>query len=396
MTLRFLREVPRVGTGPAAAVGACLCAVVLGAQQPASQPPSLTTAIEQLASFDFPTRTAAARIVRRTTATDAVPALASAAVAHRDGYVRYRALVLLAGFGDTSAGPTMLKLLADPNDRVRAVTYGWFEHHPNRDVVPALVAALDREQSEFVRPALTRALAAQDDPAARKALVPLITRGEDYFRGSVIEALGDYQAAWAREAIAGVANLDGPLQDDAIVALGKIGSRDSLSTLAALQKTARPETLPSLAAASCLITRDCAPNIDYLSRTLVYAAGDPQHQPLLRGAAFALGALAKRGDREALSELLNAGESSRDPARAAIALALGNVALRNTGVVLDVLETRTSLDQAAALLLDAFDMLSEDFEEERFFVEIRRAYWAAAEGSARRRVAQALIDKLEF
>jgi len=41
-------------------------------------------------------------------------------------------------------------------------------------------------------------------------------------------------------------------------------------------------------------------------------------------------------------------------------------------------------------------MLSEDLEEERFFVEIRRAYWAAPETSVRRRVAQTLIDKLEF
>jgi hypothetical protein len=63
---------------------------------------------------------------------------------------------------------------------------------------------------------------------------------------------------------------------------------------------------------------------------------------------------------------------------------------------MDVLETRKSLDLSTTLLQDAFDMLSEDFEEERFFVEIRRAYWAAAEGSDRRRVAQALIDKLEF
>lgn len=359
--------------------------------------PSLNTAIDNLVSFDFATRTEAARMVRRAPAGEVVPALAAAAVAHKDGYVRYRALVLLAGYGDASAGPTMRKLLADPNDRVRAVTYGWFEHHPNSEVVPLLIAALEREQSEFVRPALMRALAAShSDAAARQALEPLILRGEDYFRGSVIDALGDFQAAWAREAIAGVAALDGPLQDDAILALGKIGSRESLQALAALQKSVRQETQPSLAAASCLITKECAAHLDYLSKTLVFAASDEKYQALLRSAAFALGGLARRGDRQALTLLLDVGEPSRDPARAAIALAVGHVALRSPGLVLDVLETRKSVDRAASLLLDAFDMLAEDFEEERFFVEIRRAYWAAAEGSPRRRVAQLLIDKLEF
>ncbi len=360
-------------------------------------PPQLATAIDQLVSFDFATRTEAARIVRRTPAAEAVPALAAAARDHKDGYVRYRALVLLAGYGDASAGSTMRMLIEDPNDRVRAVTYGWFEHHPNPQVVSVLIAALDREQSEYVRPALTRALAASHvEPDARRALAPLILRGEDHFRGSVIEALGDYQASWARAAIADVATLDGPLQDDAVLALGKIGDRASLPVLAGLQKSGGPELQPSLAAASCLITKDCQAHVDYLSKTLVFAASDQQYQTLLRSAAFALSALASRGDRQPLTILLEVGEPSKDPVRAAIALAVGRVALRNPDLLLDVLETHKTLDQAGDLLLDAFDMLSEDFDEERFFVAIRRAYWAAPEDSARRRVAQALIDKLEF
>ena len=41
-------------------------------------------------------------------------------------------------------------------------------------------------------------------------------------------------------------------------------------------------------------------------------------------------------------------------------------------------------------------MLEEDFEEERFFVFVRRSYWQAPEGSAARKTADALIQKLEF
>jgi hypothetical protein len=64
--------------------------------------------------------------------------------------------------------------------------------------------------------------------------------------------------------------------------------------------------------------------------------------------------------------------------------------------VLAALEGRSDLDAAIELFVDAFDMLAEDFEEERFYVAVRRAYWAAPVGSARRKMTEALIVKLEF
>jgi hypothetical protein len=48
------------------------------------------------------------------------------------------------------------------------------------------------------------------------------------------------------------------------------------------------------------------------------------------------------------------------------------------------------------LIREAFDMLEEDFEEERFYVAVRRAFWAAPENSPARRVADVLVQKLEF
>ena len=41
-------------------------------------------------------------------------------------------------------------------------------------------------------------------------------------------------------------------------------------------------------------------------------------------------------------------------------------------------------------------MLEEDYEEERFFATVRRAYWQAPVGSPERKLADALIQALEF
>ena len=90
----------------------------------------------------------------------AVPLLAAAARSHGDEYVRYRALTLLAGFGGPSPAEVMADVKADRNDRLRTVAFAWFEHHPDPAVLPALLEAFARETSEFVRPALTRAIAA--------------------------------------------------------------------------------------------------------------------------------------------------------------------------------------------------------------------------------------------
>ena len=65
-------------------------------------------------------------------------------------------------------------------------------------------------------------------------------------------------------------------------------------------------------------------------------------------------------------------------------------------MTLEVLAARSDLANATELLLEAFDMLSEDFEEERFYVEIRNAFWSSPEGSSRRRAAERLIATLEF
>src|SRR5688572_24469932 len=183
-------------------------------------PAQVKAAIDLLGSLDFPIRMNAARTVRRAESSVAVPALLDAVASHADSYVRFKALVVLSGFTDPRIRDTMIKVMTDRNDRLRAVAYAWFEHHPDPGMAPRLLAALAKEESEFVRPALTRTLAAYGaDAKVRETMTGLVMSGQDLFRAVVIEALGEKKAAYALQPIMDVARLDGPLQDDAILAI---------------------------------------------------------------------------------------------------------------------------------------------------------------------------------
>jgi HEAT repeat protein len=372
-------------------------AVALQAQDPPVTPQQLKGAIDQLGKLDFATRMNASRTVRRATPAQAVPALTDAVIGHADGYVRFRALVLLSGFNDPRTTSVVLPLLGDPNDRVRATAYTYFEHHVTPDALPPMLKALDREESEFVRPELTRALAAYADrPQVRDTMRALANRGQDLFRSVVIEALGDHKAAYAIPELTRIAQQDGPLQDDAILALGKIGDRQSLALFAQLQRSAPRDLQPTIAAAICLLGVNCASHQSYLLETVRFAVENPGFQELLRPAVSGLAALAAAGDEKMLEELIALGAPARDPARAPIALGIGLVAIRNPALTLRVLERQPDAAPAVELLREAFDMLEEDYEEEQFFVAIRRAYWRATEKTPTRTAAGLLIRRLEF
>jgi hypothetical protein len=356
-----------------------------------------TAAIDRLSSLEFPIRMEAGRIIRRASAAAAVPLLTTAVSGHKDGYVRFRALVLLSGFNDPGTRDVMARMLADRNDRLRAVAYAFFEHNPDPAVLPRLIAALPKEESEFVRPSLTRAIAAHGtQKAAQEAMTRLVVSGQDFFRSAVIEAVGDYKGAYALATLTEIAKLEGPLQDDAVLALGKIGDKRAIETFAALQRSAPRSVQPAIAAAICLIGVNCSSHLGYLAESLKFGIAQVGYQELLRGAAAGLAALGAAGNEEAVRTLVEHGGPSRDPARAAIALAIGTIALRNTPMILKALEREADPAHALELLRESFDMLEEDFVEERFFVSVRRAFWQAAPGTPARKIADALIQKLEF
>lgn len=390
-------------------VTAGICVVVgpgvVGAQptspEPAApqtvSPQQLVAAIDALGHLDYDTRTSASRLVRRTPATQAVPALLQAVSAHADGYVRYRALVLLTGFNDPRTPDAMRESLRSPNDRLRTVAYSFFEHNPDPAMIPDLTAALDREQAEFVRPALVRALAAHgSDSRVQHLLIRDVGRGEDLFRGAVIEGLGDYRAVYAVDSITTVAQQDGPLQDDAAIALGKIGEKRSLDVLAGLQRAAPRERQPSVATGICLLGVNCESHEGFLVQTLRFADRNPGFQELLRSAATGLGALAINGRASAASALLDIGVPSRDPTRAPVALALAAIALRNTALLIPLLGALPDQTAALGLLAEGFDMLEEDLDKERFFAFVRRTYWGSQDGTSTKTLMQTLIRNLDF
>jgi HEAT repeat protein len=325
-----------------------------------------------------------------------VPALVQAVRTHEDGYVKYRALVLLTGFNDPGTDTVMRAARTSPNDRLRTVAYEYFEHHPDPSMIPELLASLDKEDAEFVRPALVRALAALgSDARASSALVRESGRGEDFFRSAVIEALGDYKAAYAVDALAAIARQDGPLLDDSALALGKIGDSRALETLATLQRTASPALQPIIAASTCLLGVQCAEQEQYLIDTLKTSSETGQPQEMVRAAVTGLGALALAGRSSAAEALLELGAHARDPLRAPVALAVATIALRNTPLAFALLEKAPQAD-AMSLLAEGFDMLEEDFDKEQFFALARKTYWSAPDGSPTRSLMETLIGSLDF
>ena len=130
----------------------------------------------------------------------------------------------------------------------------------------------------------------------RQALLREVARGEDFFRSAVIEALGDYKAQYAVDALSAIAKLEGPLQEDAALALGKIGAARALETLAALQQSAPRQAQPSVAAAICLLGVNCGSHENYLIETLKFSDKNIGFQELLRFLRESVGGL-QEGDK---------------------------------------------------------------------------------------------------
>lgn len=380
------------------AIAALLTSVLIasGIWIQAQAPADLQASISALSSLDYPTRMNAARTIRRLPAAEAVPALVAAVQKHRDEFVRFRAFIVLSSFGDRGTGDLVRELLRDANDRLREVAYKWLEAHPDPTVVPMLLNALQGEQAEFVRPAVVAALAALgEDARVQRALLGEIGRGLDFFRGAVIEALGRRRAAYAVDGIAEVARLQGPLQDDAAIALGRIGGPKALATIKALASESQaPAMSLTLRAAQCMAGEQCDVAMKAMSEAVTAPSASAA---VVRAGLTGLTTLAAIGNQSAAAALLTLADRGgvvRDQA----AIGLGTVAVTDPDFLIAWLDRAPLKTREAALTLlkDGFDDLEEDFGEEQFFAAARAAYWKAADGSDARALASLLIQRLEF
>ena len=85
------------------------------ARETSLTPEQLKAAIDRLGTVDYAARMTAARALRRAPVAMVAPALIDAVSQHADGYVRFRALVLLSGMNDPRTRDVMVQALASPN-----------------------------------------------------------------------------------------------------------------------------------------------------------------------------------------------------------------------------------------------------------------------------------------
>ena len=163
----------------------------------------------------------------------------------------------------------MRESLASPNDRLRTVAYSFFEHNPDRAMLPRSCwrrSTRSRPSSSGPRWS-ARWRPHGDDPRGRSSvLVRESARGEDFFRSAVIEALGDYKAQYAFDALTAIAKLDGPLQDDAALALGQDRRQARARDAGGAAADRAAQTQPAVAAAICLLGVNCESHENYLDR----------------------------------------------------------------------------------------------------------------------------------
>ena len=212
-------------------------------------------------------------------------------------------------------------------------------------------------------------------------------RGQDLFRSAVIEALGDYNAAYALGADSWMSRSStGRSRTTRCWRLGKIGDKRALEMLAgaAADGAARPSAVDR---GGDLPARH---QLRVASEVRRRHADVRDREPGLPGSAAGrrrarLAALAAAGREDAAATLVDARRARRGSGALADRAGVRHGRAAQHAACAEGSRRRGRIRSETALLLrDAFDMLEEDFEEERFFATVRRTLLAGARRARRR------------
>ncbi len=247
-------------------------------------------------------------------------------------------------------------------------------------MIPAL-AGRARQGAGRVRPAGARARAGGAAGAIARVAAGARARRGPRARissaASVIEALGDYKAAYARRRRSPPSRSStARSQEDAALALGQIGDKRALETLAGLQRTAPRDGAAVDRRGDLPARRQLRRRTRTTGRDARVRRQEPGFQELLRGAAAASARSAwrpRRGRRHAV----RVGIPSRDPTRAPVALALATVALRNTPLMLSSSRSAPTARRRSSCSAKGSTCSRRISPKERFFAVVRHAYWSA-------------------
>ena len=184
--------------------------------------------------------------------------------------------------------------------------------------VPRLLERSRRRSREFVRPALTRALAAHgEDRKSRQAMKRLVMRGQDFFRSAVIEALGDYRArlrarrrsSRSRSSTARCRTMRRWRWGRSATSAALDGAGGTAANGAARARSRRSPPRSACSASTAARTRS------YLVDSLTFAIANTASRNCCARAARALAALAASGRAGRRGRADRAGAPTRDPAR---------------------------------------------------------------------------------
>ena len=236
-----------------------------------------------------------------------------------------------------------------------------------------LLAALDKEHGEFVRPALVRALAAHGVDARRSARVGRRCCARSAAARTSSAAPSSRRSATTRrayafDALAAIAKLDGPLQDDAALALGKIGDKRALERWPRCSRPRRRRRSRRSRRRSVCSASTATSHESYLVETLKFADSNPAFRSCCAAPRPASARSRWPADPTAVDALFD----GRHPVatirpRAGRAGAGDRRAAQHAADAVDCSRSIPTATRAIALLAEGFDMLEEDLDKERFF-----------------------------